>query len=102
MPTPRKDITGQRFTRWLVMGYRDTRRRVAYWQCRCDCGTERVVEGTALRTGRSQSCGCFHREVSSRQAKRLFTKHGHTINYTDTPEYRSWYAMLKRCENPNT
>lgn len=29
-------------------------------------------------------------------------KHGHTINYTISPTYRSWSAMLTRCLNANT
>lgn len=29
----------------------------AYWRCRCECGTVKVVAGRLLRSGRSKSCG---------------------------------------------
>lgn len=28
------------------------------WQCRCDCGTVRIVFASHLRTGSTKSCGC--------------------------------------------
>ncbi len=28
-------------------------------------------------------------------------KHGHCVNGKITPEYRAWYHMLERCQNPN-
>ena len=36
------------------------------WRCRCDCGLNRVVAGDLLRTGKTKSCGCWHREVVSK------------------------------------
>lgn len=32
------------------------------WRCRCECGRESVVRGTALRNGSIQSCGCLRNE----------------------------------------
>lgn len=34
--------------------------------CRCDCGKETIVESTRLRLGKSTSCGCFHKEFTSK------------------------------------
>lgn len=99
---PRKDlqdITGQRFGRWLVVAFNRSA-AAPLWDCRCDCGTVRVVSGDSLRRGRSQSCGCLAREMIGAQAKRLFTKHGHTANDSVTSEYHSWYAMVRRCKDP--
>lgn len=33
-------------------------KRGAYWKVRCDCGSERIALGAALRSGRYTSCGC--------------------------------------------
>lgn len=33
--------------------------------CRCDCGTERRVESSALRKGHSKSCGCVGQDARS-------------------------------------
>ena len=60
------DITGQRFGRWTVLERTKNNAFGALrWRCRCDCGSERVVLGRHLRSGRSQSCGCDETEVSS-------------------------------------
>lgn len=72
---------GTRFGRWTVIQFDRWAPRPKYGQnplylCRCDCGTERSVMRRSLMTGRSQSCGCYHREVSIEQARQNFTKHG--------------------------
>jgi hypothetical protein len=41
----------------------------SYWLCRCDCGNEREVTGSALMNGTSTSCGCLRRELSSQRRK---------------------------------
>lgn len=56
----RKDVKGRRFGRWLVIEFShvDHRNR-AMWECKCDCGKESVVAGSALLAGTSKSCGCL-------------------------------------------
>ncbi len=34
------------------------------WDCLCDCGKRSRVDGSSLRTGRTQSCGCKRKETS--------------------------------------
>lgn len=61
---PPKDITGKRYGRLVAVnltGDRDKWRR-ALWLCRCDCGNEVTVAGTALRSGNTKSCGCLQVE----------------------------------------
>jgi hypothetical protein len=63
---------GERYGRWIVLSMvprRDWVRNkngstVPMWLCRCDCGVEKRVRGVNLRSGGSQSCGCFHKEKS--------------------------------------
>jgi hypothetical protein len=52
-----KDLTGQHFGRWTVLGYVPGGCRVM-WLCRCSCGTERAVQGLNLAQGSSTNCGC--------------------------------------------
>ena len=71
MSFPVADVTGMRFGRWLVLarshlGYRS----YWYWLCRCDCGTERAVKGSSLRSGESKSCGCIRLEQFKRHNER--------------------------------
>jgi len=36
-------------------GLKDTS---AYWLCKCECGTEKVINGCSLRAGKTKTCGC--------------------------------------------
>lgn len=57
------DMTGRRLGMLTVIERTEgPSTRNAYWRCRCDCGKEIVVTGSALRRRRHNSCGCFRRE----------------------------------------
>jgi hypothetical protein len=32
------------------------------WSCRCDCGNEKIVQASHLRSGSTMSCGCLRQE----------------------------------------
>ncbi len=66
------------------------------WECKCQCGGTAIVHRGALIGGRTKSCGCLNRELSSMRK----TKHGHASHYSTTPEYRAWTDAQKRCHNP--
>lgn len=61
------DETGNRYGRLTVIERvpPPNRRKSAHWLCKCDCGEEIVVNGSDLRSGHSQSCGCLQRETLS-------------------------------------
>lgn len=59
------DLTGQKFNRWTVLSYEGNGK----WNCRCDCGTEKIVSGDSLKRGQSKSCGCFRVEVNKTRPK---------------------------------
>lgn len=48
------DMTGRTCGFWRVESYTGAVR----WNCVCACGTRRSVQGGALRSGLSKSCGC--------------------------------------------
>lgn len=61
----RIDLTGQRFGRLVVISYNEEvskQKKGPHWNCICDCGNEKVVWGSDLKRGKTQSCGCFMRE----------------------------------------
>lgn len=67
------DMTGMRFGRWTVVRREDLPKplpdgHVGGWLCRCDCGTERVIDRESLVSGRSVSCGCNRGEKSAERA----------------------------------
>lgn len=64
--TASNDLTGMRFGRFTVL--RDSGRRQNYqilWDCQCDCGNQKTVNGYSLTHGKSRSCGCLRRETSA-------------------------------------
>lgn len=52
------DLTGQRFSKLVVIAKDDTRKGITYWKCKCDCGNETTVTSQHLRGNRTKSCGC--------------------------------------------
>ena len=92
------DMTGARYGRISVIARhgRDNQNNIT-WQCRCDCGSSPIIRGKSLRTGDTTSCGCRSAEVC--RARSL--THGHATKAAMTPTFRSWSAMMNRCNNPN-
>lgn len=87
---PRIDLMGQRFGRWMVTA---KSRKVSHWECRCDCGVERVVSGSNLKRGLSESCGCLHKERASDGSL--------THGLSGHPLYLCWQGIKNRCLNTN-
>ncbi len=84
------DITGQKFGRLTVLERKENSKNgISRWLCRCDCGNLTVVLSTQLRKGRTKSCGCYMKEVVSKQR----IKHG----LSETRLYKVWRTMKERC-----
>lgn len=67
------DIQGNKYGRWLVLSLnvvKSTKAKDSYWNCKCDCGTERVVVASNLKNGVSKSCGCLQRELNGQRASK--------------------------------
>ncbi len=95
--------TGQRFGRWTVLDPAARQQPCPSASqgmraplCRCDCGTEKLVQLNALLKGISQSCGCLSREILSEVTRARNLTHG----LTHHPLFATWTGMLARCENP--
>lgn len=68
------DLTGQRFGRLIVIKRTEDYispkgQHLAQWLCECDCGNEIIVTGCNLKRELVKSCGCFSKEISSKQGK---------------------------------
>ncbi len=60
-----EDLTGRTYNRLTVTSLHHIADNGArHWLCRCDCGTERIVEGASIKRGKVKSCGCLRREMS--------------------------------------
>lgn len=88
------DLTGSRFGRLVVVERAENIGRTTRWLCRCDCGNTVVVRQPDMRSGRTQSCGCIHKE---QLADRNRT---HGLSYTRLCSI--WRAMKVRCYSQNS
>ena len=89
------DLSGKTFGRLTVIGrngsYKHKNGSEAKWLCQCSCGNRVTVLSSSLRAGRTQSCGCYMREINTSKA----TKH----NLCGTRIYNIYHNMLARCYN---
>jgi hypothetical protein len=89
-------VSGKRFGR-LIAG--EAVRKPGKWhiRCKCDCGNETLVRCDHLKSGRSSSCGCYSKTLSSLRS----LKHGDSrIGGKRAPEFGAWAKMNDRCRNP--
>ncbi len=90
----RLNLIGQKYERLTVVSFAGKdKSRASRWLCRCDCGNERIVEGSYLKRGHTKSCGCLQRQLVAERS----TTHGGC----ETLEYTSFKKAKARCTNPN-
>lgn len=69
------DLTGKKFRRLTVIRrsiddkWRQSRQ--ARWLCRCECGKEKIINGSSLREGYTKSCGCLNKELAGSRKRLL-------------------------------
>lgn len=61
-------------------------------QCRCRCGKQIVVEGTNLKSGNTQSCGCKRVKPDSVQVQKLL-EHCKRVKIIMTGRYGRWTVI---------
>lgn len=92
------DLTGQRFGRLQVLCREGSNKyKKATWRCKCDCGNEKVVIGSKLLIGETQSCGCYGYERRNEGSRKHQTIHGQKY----TRLYDTWNNIKQRCNNPH-
>lgn len=91
MGMPLKDLCDQKFGKLTVIRrvLNPNAKHGTYWECRCECGGVVVARGDALKGGYRKSCRCLYGESHS------------THGMTNTPEFRAWTEMLRRCSDQN-
>lgn len=67
----------------------------AIWLCECGLEFEAFIENVLSR--HTKSCGCVALLFRRQQSRPM---HGHAVNKTRSPTYKSWQAMIARCTNP--
>ena len=95
--TNRLEITGKRYGRLVVVceNGRAPSGQIL-WECACDCGGVAVTTSTKLKSGHTQSCGCYARLRRSEAN----IKHGHMTRVNRHPLVNVWENMKRRCSDP--
>lgn len=89
-------LEGKRFSAWLVLEYSHNAQNHSFYRCRCDCGTERLVSGNYLRSGRSKSCSCVQYESARERGRQSAIKRPFWYEIAGV-----LHAMEQRC-SPNS
>jgi len=84
---------GLKFGRLTIISFAYKLKGKCFYNCICDCGTERVNQISTLKIGHTKSCGCLNIEQAKIGAKKKFKKHG-TAN---TRLYKCWKDAKNRC-----
>jgi hypothetical protein len=85
------DMIGKKHGRLTVVSRAANDGTRAAWHCLCECGNKVVVDGKKLRTGHTQSCGCYRREVTAPSQGKANIKHGQAR----TKGYRRFHSRLR-------
>lgn len=89
---PFRDFTGERIGRLTVIGEGPLDKwKNKQWACLCDCGKEKIIASSSIRSGATKSCGC----LNSDSARERATKHGLRLH----PLYTTWKGMRQRCND---
>lgn len=70
-----KDLTGQVFGSWTVVGLHTKKAKNGglYWRCKCSCGSTHKVSSTTLLSGTSTQC----RVCKGKNSRKRFCAKGH-------------------------
>lgn len=83
------NLVGQKFERLTVLREAPSIGGRSAWECRCDCGTVKIIKTEELRSGGTKSCGCWNQEQRSLRAENMYSKR---IKYsaTEATAHRVW------------
>lgn len=79
---------GDKFGKLTVIGRAGSNGKNALYSVKCECGTIKEIQGSQLRSGSTNSCGCTLE--NKRGGKR--ESHGKT----GTKEYKIWASIVNR------
>lgn len=93
-PKHPQPVAGARYGRWTVVTSADPNAHgKARFVCQCDCGSpSKIIRASPLIYGKSLSCGCMAREMTSARSK--------THGLTYSREWQAWQRVRKRCGKP--
>ena len=69
---PKKmNLIGEKYGRLTVIAEAKNKGKKTQWLCQCDCGKQKIILTSSLRSGRCKSCGCLHKETARENGKKV-------------------------------
>lgn len=85
------EVKNKKFGRLTVIEELPKKNNKRFVKCMCDCGNEKQAFLDNVASGKTNSCGCIHRERVSQKN----SSHG----LSKTREFTIWMNMKARCTN---
>lgn len=89
-----KDMVGKQFGKLTAINFSHMGKGGAFWLFQCKCGSQKIINGSSVRLGKTTSCGCVAKEIFLNN----ITSHGKA----NTRTYNVWVGMKQRCLNPKS
>ena len=91
------DLTGLKFGKLTAVSLANAKKPVK-WLWLCECGNTRIAQAGNVKSGNTQSCGCWNNMMRGR-TKRVDGEVVFTHQMSRTREYKVWSSMKDRCCN---
>lgn len=97
-------MIGRKFNRLTVLKREHVDRSgTVHYLCKCICGTEKIINGSSVRCGAVQSCGCLQRERAAISCAKIGKNSpAHLLRHgkSGSKIHNTWLNMRRRCESP--
>lgn len=91
------DLTGNRYGYLTVIKRVESSNKRTMWLCQCDCGNQKIIRGSSLKSGMTKSCGCMKNELNS-QSRRMSNNNDFDHNrYEFFDDYVVGYTSSGNC-----
>lgn len=68
------DISGNKYGMITVLKFYERKNNMTFWECECECGTKKIINGNSLKSGDTTSCGCLNESYIASELKKYFTR----------------------------
>ena len=85
-----KSRVGEKYGKLTISAFefkQNGKLRIPYAVCNCECGNTLSAQYSALKHGKTKSCGCIETGIDGR---------------SNSPLYAAWNGMRYRCNNPKS
>lgn len=104
----KENLLGQKFNKLTVIDEApanpNLKHRDARWICLCDCGNQKIIRASALKSGDTKACGCLHykgyKELSLTYFARLESaakRRGHEFKISIKQIWELYEKQKRKC-----